>query len=74
MSNSATAHSPDRGGLVTISGAADYLKLSTKTVRRLIAQGRLEAFFVTPRSLRVRQRDLDAYIASVSTRRAGGAS
>lgn len=40
--------------LLTIDEAARRLKVSTKTVRRLIKAGKLPAFHITPRTVRVR--------------------
>lgn len=42
--------------------AADILDCSERTVRRLIADGELEAFSLRKRSLRVTERSLNAYI------------
>jgi excisionase family DNA binding protein len=43
----------------TVQEAADYLKVSTKTIRRYIAQGRIEANRVGPRMIRVNLASLD---------------
>ena len=43
----------------TVQEAADYLKVSTKTVRRYIAQGLIEADRVGPRLIRVNMASLD---------------
>ena len=48
--------------LYTVSEAADYLKLSTKTILRLIADGRIIASRVSDRSWRIRRSDIEAYL------------
>lgn len=52
--------------LLTISQTAEYLKLSEKTVRRLIANGSLQASKLGERCWRVRLSDVDAYIEETS--------
>lgn len=48
--------------LLTVSQTALYLQLSEKTVRQLIADGRLQASKLSDRSWRVRACDIDAYV------------
>ena len=43
----------------TVQEAADYLKVSTKTIRRYISQGLIEAERVGPRLIRVNLASLD---------------
>ena len=43
----------------TVQEAADYLKVSTKTIRRYISQGLVEADRVGPRLIRVNLASLD---------------
>ena len=43
----------------TVQEAADYLKVSTKTIRRYITQGLVEAERVGPRLIRVNLSSLD---------------
>jgi excisionase family DNA binding protein len=45
---------------VDLARAADYLGVSVQSVRRRIAEGRLPAYRVGPRSIRVYLDDLDA--------------
>ncbi|MCT2041926.1 helix-turn-helix domain-containing protein [Pseudoclavibacter alba] len=45
---------------VTIPTAADCLKVSTKTIRRMIARGEIEARRIGPRLIRVRMDKLDS--------------
>ena len=48
--------------LYTVAEAADYLKLSTKTILRLIANKELIASKVSGRSWRIRKSDVDDYL------------
>jgi DNA (cytosine-5)-methyltransferase 1 len=52
--------------LLTVSQTAAYLKLSEKTVRRLISDGRLQASRLSNRSWRLRSCDIDDYIQANS--------
>ena len=70
--NPALTHRDDRGSLLNVPGAANYLQLSTKTVRKLIAQGKIPGYYISPRALRIRMSDPDAFIESTSTTRFGG--
>jgi excisionase family DNA binding protein len=45
---------------VDLAFAAEYLDVSVKSVRRRIAEGRLRAYRVGPRAIRVDMADLDA--------------
>ena len=51
-----SAHQPD---LVTIAVAAERLGLSTKSIRRRIADGTLPAYRVGPRLIRLDAEDVD---------------
>ena len=53
--------------LVSLADAADYYSVSTKTVRRWIAAGRLEGYRVGPRLLRVRVDSLDSATRKLAT-------
>lgn len=48
--------------LLTVSQTASYLKLSEKTVRRLISDKKLQASKLSDRSWRVRACDIEAYV------------
>lgn len=48
--------------LLTISQAAEYLKISEKTIRRLINSCKISASKVGNRSWRIRSNDLEAYL------------
>ena len=52
--------------LLTVAQAATYLKLSEKTVRRLIRSGLLRASKLSNRSWRIRACDIDEYVSSTS--------
>jgi len=54
-----------------IDGAAAYLGVSVRTVRRYLATGKLQAHRLSGRGLRFRREDLDAYLRPVTPR--GGA-
>jgi excisionase family DNA binding protein len=54
-----TAPIPD---LLTIEQVADALMISTRTVRRLVERGDLEAFRVGERQLRVSADECSAYL------------
>ena len=45
---------------VDLTFAAEYLGVSVQSVRRRIAEGRLKAYRVGPRAIRVNLTDLDA--------------
>lgn len=47
-------------GLVTIAAAAEYLDVSQRTVRRLVARGELVARRIGPRLVRVELASLEA--------------
>lgn len=46
--------------LLTIAEAADLLRVSTVTIKRWLKQGRLPAYHVGPRAIRLRRADLAA--------------
>lgn len=54
---------PSAGRLRSLSEVADYLDVSIRTVRRLIARGELRAHRVG-RSLRIQDAELAAYVAT----------
>jgi len=55
--------------LLTIEEAAAYTALSTRTIRRRISAGDLPAFRVGPRSIRVRQDDLEQLLRPIPNAR-----
>ena len=60
--------------LFTVSEAADYLKLSEKTVYRLINGQKLVASKVGDRSWRIRESEIEYYIQSRSNDKKGDGS
>lgn len=56
--------------LLTVSQTAEYLKLSEKTVRRLINNGSLQASKLANRSWRIRTCDIDGYVSATSNTKA----
>lgn len=56
--------------LESIQNAADYLGVSTKTIRRQIARGELTGYRAGPRLIRVDLNELDAMLRPIPT--AGG--
>lgn len=55
--------------LLTIEEAAAYTSLSTRTIRRRIADGALPAFRVGPRSIRVRREHLEQLLRPIPNAR-----
>lgn len=51
----------------TIGQAADYLNLTERSIRRYIADGKLAAFRVGNKQLRIRVVDVDALLVPVPT-------
>lgn len=52
-------------GFIGIPEAATYLDVTTKTVRRMIARGQLDAFRLGDRLIKIRIADLDALMTPV---------
>jgi excisionase family DNA binding protein len=52
---------------LTVLEVAELLRLNQQTVRNIIDRGELRAVRVGPRRVRVRQSDLDAFIADSSS-------
>lgn len=57
--------------LLTVSEAAEYLKVCDKTIRRMIASKELVASKVGNRNWRIRKKDIDSYLDNTCTRKAG---
>jgi excisionase family DNA binding protein len=55
---------------ISIATAAEYAGVTTKTIRRWIAAGRLRGYRAGPRLIRVRVDELDAMLRPIPT--AGG--
>lgn len=56
-----SSHGP--GELLTVPEAAEVLKVSAVTVSRWLKQGRLPAYRVGPRAVRIRRSDIDDILA-----------
>lgn len=52
---------------LTVANAAAHVDCSTKTIRRLVAAGDLQATYLTPRSMRVSLESLEALIQARAT-------
>lgn len=52
---------PDQ--MLSVAEAAAYLSVSTKTLRTMLADGRLRAFTLGARVLRIRKSDIDAALS-----------
>lgn len=59
--------------LDSIPNAAEYLGVSTKTIRRYIAAGRVTGYRTGPRLIRVDLNELDAMLRPIPTVGGGGA-
>ncbi len=57
---------------LTIEAAADALDVHPRTLRRRISEGRLKAYRVGPRQIRIKVADLDALLAPIPTAASGG--
>jgi excisionase family DNA binding protein len=57
----ALSANPARQRRLSVAEAADYHGCSQKTIRRAIADGRLRAYRVGPRMIRIDPRDLDRF-------------
>ncbi len=51
--------------LFNIEGAAEYLCLDERTIRWYIADGRVPAYRVGPRQVRIRQADLERLLVPI---------
>ncbi len=56
-----------RRELVTLQDAADHLDVSSKTIRRYIASGRLIAYRVGPRLLKIDLVEVDGLLHPIPT-------
>lgn len=60
---------------LTVANAATLVDCSTKTIRRLVAAGELQATYLTPRSMRVSLESLEALLQARATNQwVGGAA
>jgi len=58
--------------LLTVAQAAEYLKLSEKTIRRLIKSRSLKASKVGDRSWRIKAFDIESYLSAHTNGEGGG--
>lgn len=56
---------------VTLAEAADYLDCNERTIRRMIAAGRITGYQVTPRMIRVDLTELDQVLTPIPTAQVG---
>lgn len=56
-----------RNRLLTVAAAGDHIGVSTKTLRRRIAEGELPAYRIGPRAIRVRLEDVEAMCRRIPT-------
>jgi excisionase family DNA binding protein len=55
--------------VLTVDEAAKRLRVSRRTLYRLVATGRIRVIHPTPGRTMVTERELDAYVASLERRR-----
>ncbi len=60
-----TVAEPSRSRLLTVSEAADELNVTERFIRKLIANGDLDAVKVSSRLVRIRRSDLDGLLRPV---------
>lgn len=58
--------------LYTVAQAAEYLQLSTKTIRRLIVDKKLRASKISNRSWRIKRDDIESYYQANTNQPKGG--
>jgi excisionase family DNA binding protein len=66
------ASAAERQRKISIAEAAEYFGCSPRTIRRAITAGRLRAYRVGPRMIRVDVRDLDRMARPIGSARHGG--
>lgn len=59
---------------VPLKEGADYLSITEQSLRRYIAEGRIQGYRLGKRALRVDRTDLDALLIPVPSAARGGAS
>ena len=65
---------PDQGHLLTRAEAADQIRMSTRTVRRLEASGELDKVRTGKRAVRVTEQSVRQYLAARRVPRGGQAA
>ncbi len=58
---------------ISVSECANYLGVTTKTVRRMIAAGQLSGYRIGPRLLRIPVAEVEALFRPIPTTKAVGA-
>lgn len=53
--------------ILTISEASSYLRVTTRTVRNLVARGIIPQIKITPKLVRYRKSDLDRSLSRLTT-------
>ena len=59
------AHRQEDLDLMTVEGVARQLRVSPKTVRGWLVQGRLRGFKLTPKVWRIQREDFQAFVSAV---------
>lgn len=73
MMHQVTATKPTRrdagppADLITIAEAAEFLDVTDRTIRRYISEGRLAAFRIGNRQIRLRRADVEALLKTIPT-------
>lgn len=67
MAKPPTVGRSPRRDLIDVDTAAEYLGVCRRTVRRMIADGKLVGYRVGPRLIRVDQAELDAIVQPIPT-------
>ena len=62
-----TNRDPGEPLLLTLAGVATLLQVSERTVQRLVANRVLSCVRLTPRVIRIRRGDLEAYVAGLTS-------
>ncbi len=65
MAKPRTARPPVKPQYLSVNDAADYTGVSTSTIRRYIENGRLRAYRMGQRLVKVQQADLDALMRPI---------
>jgi excisionase family DNA binding protein len=66
------AHSQEDLDLMTVDEVARQLRVSPKTVRGWLVEGRLQGFKLTPKVWRIRREDFQAFVSAARRQAAEG--
>lgn len=61
---------PTQRRIASINAAAEYAGVSTKTIRRYVAAGRLTGYRIGPRLIKINLAEVDALLRPVPTTQA----